>query len=288
MDSGGSYNGLTWGAGQALRLAGLVGVDAPPPYRYTATQIAGRDGGYYTGTYLADRIVDLHLRLRPVGADAATQRANYDALIAAVANAFAPQASALPLALDGGKKLVYCRPTKADIPRDPRDLGRIGLAAVELTAIDPLIYDATQGSLSTGLANTAGGGFGYPFGFPWGYGTASASSGTVVATNAGKKALAPCQLVIHGPCANPVVENLTTSRVLAFNATLAANETITLDTRAETVIYSGQAARYDLLKTDDWWQLAPGANSIRFRADAYLAGAYLEVFWRSAYLTIGG
>lgn len=155
-----------------------------------------------------------------------------------------------------------------------------GLAGIELFATDPLIYSETEHELSTTLPESPEG-LTWPLSWPLTWGAVSAA-GTIVADNDGSFN-APVVLRIDGPVTDPRIENLTVGRTIELDMTLAEGEFVVIDTKARTVLLAGTANRYSNLTPDNqWWDLAPGANEITFRASTP-DEALLTVTWRSAW-----
>lgn len=96
---------------------------------------------------------------------------------------------------------------------------------------------------------------------------------------------------VYGPCADPVVENQTVGRELAFDGlTVNAGEYVELDTRARTVLYlsdPGDSRYADLdFATSSWWSLAPGENAVRLAPASFSEPSQMVVTHRDAYLNI--
>ena len=132
------------------------------------------------------------------------------------------------------------------------------------------------------------GGLVFPVAFALSFG--GAADAGVPVTNAGD-ALAWPTLRVVGPCAGPILENLTTGRALYFSPTLAlaAGEELVIDPRPgrRTVLLGGspgQSRYYALERAGSaWWGLAPGVNALRFRAATQGEGCHLALTWRNAY-----
>lgn len=168
----------------------------------------------------------------------------------------------------------------------PFSLGYAPHATLQWICADPRVYELTERSLVI-TAPTAGiGGLTYPLSYPLSYGTAG-SPNSGLAPNVGSEATKPV-LVFTGPITTPRVVNTTAARALEFNIDLTAGQTLTVDTKAGTVLLNGTTdrlyTRSNLTVPVKHFELDPGANSLTLLAAAFGTGAHLEVLWRSAYL----
>lgn len=135
----------------------------------------------------------------------------------------------------------------------------------EFLATDPRLYASTATVISTGVATSVGG-LTFPASAPFVFGSAG-TGGVLDATNTGTFET-PYSLLFTGPLTAPAVSHLAQSRTLNLSgASLAAGETLVVDSTSKTVLLSGTASRYSwLANTSQWFTLAPGANSLRFTA----------------------
>jgi hypothetical protein len=131
----------------------------------------------------------------------------------------------------------------------------------------------------------------YNLAFPRIYPSAWGGSGFVGVTVEGAAPTWPTH-TIYGPATNPIVtitDDTGHTSVVAFNAlTLAIGDYLTIETELRAVYLNGDrnADRYstiDVTRTI-WGPMYPGANTVRFNADAFAAPAVLVTAWRSAYL----
>jgi hypothetical protein len=173
---------------------------------------------------------------------------------------------------------------------------------VQWSAPDPAAYSAVRHQ-----TNVAPGGLGYgrtyttpspgtptnvttrtyPRVYPATSGQPSAS-----VVNAGNLRTDPL-ITIYGPATNPAVYNDTVGQVLAVGSvsnpfTLAAADVLTVDGRARAVYLNGnpnstQYAYVDFTRSS-WWQLTPGANTVRYVADTATPASYATVAWNDAFL----
>lgn len=127
----------------------------------------------------------------------------------------------------------------------------------------------------------------YPLLFPRLY-PASPVLGSASIFNAGDVDAYPL-IRIYGPVTDPVLDNNTQERSLAFSGlTLAADEFLEVDTRYKTIRLNGDPdnSRYDTLAfpTSQWWTLSPGVNLVRFHPATFTASVTVaRITWRDAY-----
>lgn len=145
-----------------------------------------------------------------------------------------------------------------------------------MVAEDPLKFDAAEWAspVSTGLPQPWGGPV-YPWRYPLTYG-GGGQSGAVSVTNRGDE-YAQATYTVTGPAAYPQVTNVTTGVSFTLTRTLAAGDTVTVDTRSATVMQGGVSVYVDL--AGDFPLIAPGTNTIRWQVQgsAYDPAALLTV-----------
>ena len=94
-------------------------------------------------------------------------------------------------------------------------------------------------------------------------------------------------LTITGPCSNPTVVNSTIGAGLYFAYTLAAGQTLVVDTdpRRRTVKLDGVTNRFDAVSwaLSRWWALQPGANVVQIGFSSYSAPAGVTISWKDAW-----
>lgn len=187
----------------------------------------------------------------------------------------------LPGVAGGGKRVLYCRPRRRNIPIGERFFHRVPTASVQFDATDPRIYSASLSTATTSVATSSGGlTFDHTGNFTFGSG---GESGSIVAVNSGTFDTG-VTFRIDGPCTSPFIENQTTGDVLELDLTIAEGDYVLLNSEARTVFLNGTASRYSSLTTaSKWFSLAPGNNSLVFRASTS-SGATLSTSWRSAWI----
>lgn len=143
------------------------------------------------------------------------------------------------------------------------------------TATDPIKYGAAE-SVNIGLA-TPGTGLVYPVTYPVVYG-GSPGFGIGSAPNEGSEAV-DWTATLTGPLVNPRLELVETGEFIKLAATIAAGQFVELDSAARAILLLGTAPRPGWrAPASEWWQLAPGPNSVRFSADTGTGSA--QINWR--------
>ncbi len=98
--------------------------------------------------------------------------------------------------------------------------------------------------------------------------TVSAGTDPLTVTNAGNANAYPI-FTISGPGTNFTITNSTTGHVLTINESLSTGDTITIDTRAHTIVKNG--SENILAEKEDgtaWIYIQPGNNTLTFTADS--------------------
>jgi hypothetical protein len=161
--------------------------------------------------------------------------------------------------------------------------------AATLEAADPRVYGASlKSALYDPTASLAGGGFAMPMDFSTGGLVFSTTTATELFVENQGNAPSPPMLTIHGPAANPIVDNDTTGESIVLNGlggvNLGAADVIVVDVAARLVYLNG-AVRRDLVTVagTTWFDLQPGQNALRLRGAGMAAGVtQLQAAWRDA------
>lgn len=157
----------------------------------------------------------------------------------------------------------------------------VGVMMVELAATDPRIYSQALHSVTNNLQAPTGG-ITFNLTFPMVFG--SSTSPITVINNAGTFETRPL-IVVSGPITNPALENVTTGLILNFVGSLATGESLYVDFLNRTVLLNNQASRYSWLQNpQNWWNLQPGNNSVRFSGTAGAGTPTINIQWRDAYV----
>jgi hypothetical protein len=266
--------GLLLGAGTSYVVRGF-NPWAAPVVRPGDQARSGQHGVSAGEDWLGERPITIDVLVRP-STDAAEQAARR-----LLAGAFRPLTSTAVVPLvwmedDGVRYQLFGKPRAASsqlaptLPTEARFL-----------ATDPRIYAAAAKSLSAALP-TLSGGLTFPAAAPFVFGAAGAG-GAIAATNDGTIDT-PWVITFTGPLVAPTVEHTAQSRTLSLSgATLAAGETVVIDSAARTVLLNGTTSRYSWLSSSSqWWTLEPGANALRFGAAS--GSGTCQVAYRDAWL----
>lgn len=151
---------------------------------------------------------------------------------------------------------------------------------VGLVAPDPRRFGVGEYAQTTNLS-TVNTGVTAPVTAPVNAGGGSASQ--ILATNAGTTDT-PVVLEVRGPVTNPVVQHDESGHRIALALELTAVDTLVLDSDARTITIGGSSRRYAVAGLPQWFDLAPGPNSIRLSAASTDPAATLTVRWRDAYI----
>lgn len=273
-----SYNGLTFGDFTNIDVVSAEGLGLPDVRSSDSIRAYGH--GEFPGLDLAaGRTVVLELEgMSATDADQATQLASFQ-------SAFTILTTESPLVWQfpgEAAKRINCRPRRRAFKADmPLAVGRLVRLLVELHATDPRIYADTASTLAISFPTGAGTGITFNATANFSFGSAT-TGGTGIATNDGAVA-SPWVCVLAGPLTDPRLTNVTADRTLSLTGTIAAGETLVIDSGARTALLNGTSSRYSWIDTTaKWWDLAPGANSLRFTG---ASGSGTATFtWRSAWL----
>ena len=193
-----------------------------------------------------------------------------------------PLSLQIPGVAEGGKRRANVRPRRRALPVNLDFYYGLPIVVVEFVATDPRIYTSSNYLALTALPS-GGGGLLFPATPPLTF-VESTETGDVNAVNDGSFPVNPV-IRIDGPITNPTIENLEQSKTIEASITLLGGEYLLIDTESRTVLLNGTASRYSsLLPTSEWWDLAPGDNTIRFRSSTNTEDAVLSVSYRSAWV----
>jgi tail protein len=176
--------------------------------------------------------------------------------------------------------MVYGRCSRRSRARDQASTLGLTRVTFEMEIPDPRCYSASLTQLSTSIA-TSSGGLTFAAPAPFVFGTGGVG-GTVDAANAGTIET-PYVIVFTGPLVAPTLEHTAQAKILSFTGTLAAGETLVVDSSARTVMLNGTASRYSWLTiASQWFTLQPGSNGLKF-SGASGAGT-MQISYRNAWL----
>ncbi len=256
-----TLNGLTIGSGTPYTWRAWPTGLGTPDIRTDDRTRPRRAGVVAADDLLGARTIDFEVQVlgdRPYVEQALTD----------LAEAFAPSSADVWLTLNvSGAPATYSMRGRArgcewDLTR--RFTLRLGDAKCTFVATDPVKY-GDETSVTIGLGS-GGAGFVLPATLPGVLGGGS-TSGIGSVPNAGSTPVEwTCD--ITGPVTNPRIEHIESGRFLQLATTLAAGQTLTLDSGTGAVLFGGTAPRPSWLASGSrWFTLAPGSNSIRFVAD---------------------
>jgi hypothetical protein len=272
-----AWQGVPFGDETQIELVSVQGLGSVE-LRTNDTDRSGAHGTWWGRSWGRGRTITVELEV--MGASAAALEAAWAPLVAKFAPADA--LGVLSWQLPG----QAARQVAAELRRwtFPVDVGyALGYATVvaEWYAPDPRIYSAAQTVLSTGLP-TLSGGLSFPASAPFVFGTAG-SGGSIAATNNGTIET-PWVATFTGPLVAPAIEHSGQSKVLSLSgASLAAGETLVIDSAARTVLLNGVASRYSwLAAASQWFTVEPGANVLRFTAAS--GSGTCQIAFRDAWL----
>ena len=158
-------------------------------------------------------------------------------------------------------------------------------------AIDGLWEDANPTQVTVGAYAPSSAGMTFTGGmkFPIAWTAGTQATGTIVNNSGAMPMHYSAQL--YGICTGPVLVNDTTGQQIKFTSVLSvgAGSYVAVDTRARTANLMSNPAQSQLANMDFvnsvWWQLQPGANSIRFVPTSGAgAGASALITYRQTYL----
>lgn len=268
-------NGVLLGPGTNYLLRD-VDLWAAPEVAPAETARAQAHGMFAGRDWLRQRLVTASVAIVAQSTDAAEI-----VLRQALTAAWQPPSDGTPVPLvwmedDAVKYRVVGKPRLASPKVSPRMP-----AECRFVCTDPRIYANAESSASTGLA-TVSGGLTFAAAAPFVFGSAGAGS-TMACTNAGTFPT-PWVATFTGPLVAPGLEHVGLGMSISFpSASLAAGETLVVDSAARTVLLNGTASRYSWLSsTSRWFELQAGANSVRLSGSSGAGSVTLT--WRSAWL----
>lgn len=240
-----------------------------------ATVVQGNDGQKFLGS---DRLLPslLTFTVHITGVDITARLAAADALRAA----WAPVRTGtvqLTLALNGVERLVVGRPGRCDIDVSKLAFGTLRARCTFETSDARMFEGGAMSSLTLGL--TAGGGMVFPLTFPLTFGAGSDSDGSAV--NIGNID-APWIAVIDGPVDTPRITLGETGEFLELDGNILAGSTVVIDSAAQSILLDGSPRASWQTLLSRWWSLAPGTNTVRYRASS--GSGSCSFTWRSAWL----
>lgn len=253
----------------------VIGLDNAP-YRETERDHEGTDGGFMDAEFEKGRHVILEAE---IFSDTSTMESFLDTLKAN----WAPSTTPLPFyfKVPGvDERVLFVKPLGCRYDWDA--IRRTGRAAAQfrMFAEDSIIYSAALVETEIAYGGDAGTGFAFNLSFNFSFGPVVAPTGATISVGGTRPT--PAVFVITGPITSPVITNDTLGVSLAFNITLGASDTLTIDTANRTVVLNGSLNRRNTLLQPNWFFLQPGDNFIRYGGGAG-TGSFLTVQHRAAW-----
>lgn len=278
IDGTATLRGLTTGTGTDYvwvgEPAGLLGT---ADVRDADEAFPRRDGLIGSDDFLGGRRVTFEIVINKL------TRVDGEVAAAALSASFAP--SAVDEWLDvrvTGSPAEYSlrgRPRGVVVVADERFVGGAVAARCTFVATDPVRY-GPESSVLISLVSP-GSGLMYPVTYPVVYSGGGSGSGTAPALNAGTTDV-DWSATLTGPLTNPRLALDGSGRFVRVLATVAAGETVVLDSATSSILLNGLAPRPSWFAPGSrWFRLAAGSNSLTFTADAG-SGTCL-VKWRSGW-----
>lgn len=278
------WGGLVFGDGTPYLIAetGITGWEDLPDFDTGDTPRTADHGLWPGARYAQARVVTATLWLAPTtGAAVAAALA---ALRAATALTDAEQW--LTVQLHGETLAVAARMSQRAIPTDRQFLlSGTAKATLQWVATDPRRYLPATQSAATGMPQPESGLL-WPLTWPLNWATQGVT-GNLQLLNAGNVATHPV-ITFTGPCTNPQLNNPVTGAVLGYGITLAATDTLTVDTNTGQVLLNNTAnRRYTALPgsaPEESFTLPPGSTTLSYRPGSGQSPTSMTVAWRSALL----
>lgn len=257
-----------WGDdGVEWEITDVTGMGDPAAV-FTSEQNVAADGAWATTGYRGPRAVGMQGVIR--GADEVRAEQAFDQFRRLITLEEFP----VTFHYASGDRTIWVR-RDGEVQPDSREMPTEFTWSIVLKAVDPAIYagDASGSAnlvLSTGLPKSDGG-LTFPATFPVTFAGSSSTGDLAVNLDGGGR----LSLRIDGPCTQPqvVVENSLGVFRLAWYAILADGMWLDIDPQERTALLQGQSSRTPNVRL--WPKLAPGINTIRFRASEYSADARL-------------
>ena len=256
----------------------VKGLDSAP-FRITQRDHEGGEGGYMDAEFEKGR--DIVLSGTVIG-DASTFETYLDDL----KGNWAPSRDLVPLyfrAPGVSERLLFVKPLGVRYSWDGNR--RNGTIEVQFGAYaeDPRIYTNSLITTSVNLGATVFTGFNFSFDFNFDFGGISSTTDQLVLDIEGNRPTPPV-FIIHGPVTDPRILNDTYSKEMVFSPiVLSSTDTLVVDVKNRTVKLNGVTNRRNTLQAPTWFDLAPGQNTLRFRAGSSDPAAFLEVQYRPAW-----
>lgn len=253
----------------------VVGLDSAP-YRVTERDHEGTDGGFMDAEFERGRPITL-------SGTAYTTTGTAEAYLDSLKANYAPSTALVPFYYKApgiDERVLFVKPLGCRY--DWEQMRRTGCTRVQfrMYAEDPRLYASTLTTANIPFAVGSSLGFGFNLGFNFGFGGSSGTDGAIV-NNLGNRPT-PVEFTINGPCDTPSIRDETYGHALTFAITLAAGESLVVNTQYKTVLLNGTTSRRSTLISPDWFFLQPGETFLRYNALTG-TGSSMDVEFRSAW-----
>lgn len=262
---------------QVANADGLYGWPSPRSATRPRTE---RHGSYDRSRWLPEKIVSLDGEVWDASIGAAF--ASFDTILTALYETLkAPgtlrwRRAGAGLALQAAVKLA------GDITPPLAEGAALLKWQAQLRQADPRAYAQTLQTIVGADLAAAGGGLLFPFRFPIAF--TPSGGGSAVVTNGGIADTPPI-IRLYGPLTSPRVLLVTTGEQVLLTGDIAAGDFVELDHQAATVRLNGNTLRMGLLDSANstFFDVPPGAHTIRVLASVYAPGGHGEILLRDAY-----
>lgn len=250
-------NGLTIGSGTQYEWTAYPSGLGTPDIRTDDRVRPRRHGLVASDDLLGGRTVTFELQI---------SGPNIEAAMTALNAAFAPRDTDVWLELRlSGNPAEYAlrgRPRGVEWELSRRYTFGLGDARATFVATDPLKYGPSQSAAIALPSGTSG--IVAPVVAPVVAGASAGGEATVA--NSGTAAV-DWVATITGPITTPRLEHVELARRVSFDLTLAAGETLVLDSRTGSALLNGTTPRTSTQQPGSrWWQLPVGTSTLRLRA----------------------
>lgn len=274
-----TVNGLACGAGQAVHVQEIRGLDEAPSIRTADSPRPQGDGDYTGDDHQEGRVIELDLIATPKASDAwALLALLRDALQVGPAEVIVAGIPGLPSLRFVGKI------RRSRIPTDRNTMLGVLLPQVHIYVADPRRLAAKETYLVLDLAPPIGPDPVYltpPFKPPLLPQGRLGMLGLLYARNNGNTETHP-RIRVYGPSPSFSLVESSTGRSWGYSASIDDGDYLLVDMRAHAVLLNGTASRREY-KWGAWWALPPGDVAVAYVPTGPAVDCRVEVRFRDAY-----
>lgn len=275
------FNDYVLGDDVVTFLEEINGWEDLPPVDSSNTLRPSSHGAWVGKKLLGQRIITWKGRF-------AASRSDWEAEIKRLRRAFSPTLGTEELTIVVRSRnetyMAFGTVTARAIPMNYQYSYYGAQVTIQFECSDPRRYSLGENTVFIAMPNQISAGLDYPLVYPLEYG-AEVTPSQLIVFNDGD-APTPLTLNFIGPATNPSLINQTTGERLAFDIVLAAEDTLTVNTRLGTVLLNGTADRlYTRTLTSSpilSFDLEPGENDMKAIADEWETGSGIEIIYRDA------